>query len=266
MTATTKRGHRPGPERDRGHPPAGLPDFGRCAVMGVVNVTPDSFSDGGLLVRHHGRAITHGLDARRPGRRPRRRGRRVHAPRRRPACDAGRGAAGAWSRSSRGALRRRASLVSVDTMRADVAERRRRRRAPPSSTTSAAASPIPHDGLGRRRGRGALRGHALARAQSRTWPRHAALRRRRHRGRRRNCTADGRGRRRRRDRPRAGRPRPRPGLRQERRAQLGVARGAGPEGCRGSSLPVLVVLPRRNVSSVGCSPTTRRHARAGQRP
>jgi dihydropteroate synthase len=25
----------------------GLPDFGRCAVMGVVNVTPDSFSDGG---------------------------------------------------------------------------------------------------------------------------------------------------------------------------------------------------------------------------
>ncbi|MDI2127990.1 dihydropteroate synthase [Yinghuangia seranimata] len=26
----------------------GLPDFGRCAVMGVVNVTPDSFSDGGL--------------------------------------------------------------------------------------------------------------------------------------------------------------------------------------------------------------------------
>ncbi|WP_435838998.1 dihydropteroate synthase [Streptodolium elevatio] len=26
----------------------GLPDFGRCAVMGVVNVTPDSFSDGGM--------------------------------------------------------------------------------------------------------------------------------------------------------------------------------------------------------------------------
>ncbi|NGN65146.1 dihydropteroate synthase [Streptomyces sp. A7024] len=26
---------------------AGLPDFDRCAVMGVVNVTPDSFSDGG---------------------------------------------------------------------------------------------------------------------------------------------------------------------------------------------------------------------------
>ena len=27
---------------------AGLPDPGRCLVMGVVNVTPDSFSDGGL--------------------------------------------------------------------------------------------------------------------------------------------------------------------------------------------------------------------------
>ncbi len=26
---------------------AGLPDWDRCAVMGVVNVTPDSFSDGG---------------------------------------------------------------------------------------------------------------------------------------------------------------------------------------------------------------------------
>lgn len=30
----------------RGHV-AGLPDWDRCAVMGVVNVTPDSFSDGG---------------------------------------------------------------------------------------------------------------------------------------------------------------------------------------------------------------------------
>ena len=26
----------------------GLPDVGRCLVMGVVNVTPDSFSDGGV--------------------------------------------------------------------------------------------------------------------------------------------------------------------------------------------------------------------------
>jgi dihydropteroate synthase len=31
----------------RGPGPPGLPDPGRCLVMGVVNVTPDSFSDGG---------------------------------------------------------------------------------------------------------------------------------------------------------------------------------------------------------------------------
>lgn len=38
----------------------GLPEFDRCAVMGVVNVTPDSFSDGGeyFLART---AIEHGL-------------------------------------------------------------------------------------------------------------------------------------------------------------------------------------------------------------
>ncbi|MEU8890285.1 dihydropteroate synthase [Streptomyces sp. NPDC048442] len=29
------------------HPAEGLPEWDRCAVMGVVNVTPDSFSDGG---------------------------------------------------------------------------------------------------------------------------------------------------------------------------------------------------------------------------
>src|SRR5262249_50153366 len=31
----------------RGQGPPGLPDPGRCLIMGVVNVTPDSFSDGG---------------------------------------------------------------------------------------------------------------------------------------------------------------------------------------------------------------------------
>jgi dihydropteroate synthase len=39
---------------------AGLPDPGRCLVMGVVNVTPDSFSDGGVHLRAR-RAIEHGL-------------------------------------------------------------------------------------------------------------------------------------------------------------------------------------------------------------
>ncbi|MGH8828871.1 MAG: dihydropteroate synthase [Jiangellaceae bacterium] len=39
---------------------AGLPQPGRCLVMGVVNVTPDSFSDGGQWFEP-GEAITHGL-------------------------------------------------------------------------------------------------------------------------------------------------------------------------------------------------------------
>jgi dihydropteroate synthase len=38
----------------------GLPEFGRCAVFGVVNVTPDSFSDGGRYLEPE-KAITHGL-------------------------------------------------------------------------------------------------------------------------------------------------------------------------------------------------------------
>lgn len=40
---------------------AGLPEWGRCAVMGVVNVTPDSFSDGGLWF-DTGAAIKRGID------------------------------------------------------------------------------------------------------------------------------------------------------------------------------------------------------------
>lgn len=46
----------------------GLPDWGRCAVMGVVNVTPDSFSDGGrwfdttAAVKHGLHLVTEGAD------------------------------------------------------------------------------------------------------------------------------------------------------------------------------------------------------------
>ncbi|WP_255953222.1 dihydropteroate synthase [Streptomyces odontomachi] len=40
---------------------AGLPEWGRCAVMGVVNVTPDSFSDGGRFFDTT-TAVKHGLD------------------------------------------------------------------------------------------------------------------------------------------------------------------------------------------------------------
>lgn len=41
--------------------PLGLPARDRCLVMGVVNVTPDSFSDGGLWFSAEA-AIAHGLD------------------------------------------------------------------------------------------------------------------------------------------------------------------------------------------------------------
>jgi dihydropteroate synthase len=44
----------------------GLPSPGRCLVMGVVNVTPDSFSDGGTWFDHEA-AIRHGLDLVREG-------------------------------------------------------------------------------------------------------------------------------------------------------------------------------------------------------
>jgi dihydropteroate synthase len=40
---------------------AGLPAWDRCAVMGVVNVTPDSFSDGGKWFDPES-AVKHGLD------------------------------------------------------------------------------------------------------------------------------------------------------------------------------------------------------------
>jgi hypothetical protein len=47
-----------------GHAPArvaGLPEPGRCLVMGILNVTPDSFSDGGAYFSP-ARAIDHGLE------------------------------------------------------------------------------------------------------------------------------------------------------------------------------------------------------------
>lgn len=44
----------------------GLPDLGRCLVMGVVNVTPDSFSDGGAF-EDADSAIKHGLELVRAG-------------------------------------------------------------------------------------------------------------------------------------------------------------------------------------------------------
>ncbi|WFB08149.1 dihydropteroate synthase [Streptomyces sp. LX-29] len=46
--------------------PAGLPQWDRCAVMGVVNVTPDSFSDGGQWFDTE-LAVKHGLELMRAG-------------------------------------------------------------------------------------------------------------------------------------------------------------------------------------------------------
>ena len=48
------------------HAVPGLPDVGRCLVMGVVNVTPDSFSDGGRYF-DAATAIARGLELRAEG-------------------------------------------------------------------------------------------------------------------------------------------------------------------------------------------------------
>ena len=72
--------------------------------MGIVNVTPDSFSDGGLFLDPDA-AAEHGLRARRGGRGGPRRGRRVDPP----GCRAGRrrGGGGAGRAGGRAALHRR---------------------------------------------------------------------------------------------------------------------------------------------------------------
>ena len=40
---------------------SGLPRPGRCVVMGVLNVTPDSFSDGGRYIDRRD-AVAHGVE------------------------------------------------------------------------------------------------------------------------------------------------------------------------------------------------------------
>lgn len=98
---------------------AGLPEWDRCAVMGVVNVTPDSFSDGGqwfdteLAVKHGLELATAGADlvdvggeSTRPG-----------APRVDEAEELRRVVPVVRELAAAGLV------VSVDTMRASVAER-----------------------------------------------------------------------------------------------------------------------------------------------
>jgi len=96
-----------------------LPDVGRCQVMGVVNVTPDSFSDGGRWLDaddavQHGLALVEagadivdvGGESTRPG------AQRVDA-----ATELARVEPVVRALAGRGVV------VSVDTMRAEVAER-----------------------------------------------------------------------------------------------------------------------------------------------
>ena len=48
------------------HQVKGLPDYGRCAVFGILNITPDSFSDGGVNLAVDA-AVEHGIAAMRAG-------------------------------------------------------------------------------------------------------------------------------------------------------------------------------------------------------
>ncbi|MFJ3532164.1 dihydropteroate synthase [Streptomyces sp. NPDC090132] len=100
------------------NPLPGLPEWDRCGVMGIVNVTPDSFSDGGLWLDPD-RALAHGLEliaqgadvvdvggeSTRPGA-----ARITREEELRRVVPVVRGIAGGGA------------LISVDTMRADVAE------------------------------------------------------------------------------------------------------------------------------------------------
>ena len=93
----------------------------RFRLMGIVNVTPDSFSDGGAFL-DAGAAIAHARELVARGRGHPRRRRRVDAAGRRAGVRARR-SCGAWCRCSRG-WRRRASAgaqISIDTSKAAVA-------------------------------------------------------------------------------------------------------------------------------------------------
>lgn len=98
---------------------AGLPEYGRCAVFGILNITPDSFSDGGETfaaadaVERGLAAVAHGVDvldvggeSTRPG--AARVGLEEELRRVLPVVEA---------------LAAAGAVVSVDTMRAEVARR-----------------------------------------------------------------------------------------------------------------------------------------------
>ena len=108
--------------------------------MGVVNVTPDSFSDGGRYVDAEA-AIAHGRQLLADGADILDVGGESTRPGADPAAGRSRSSP-AWSRSS-SALAADGAVVSVDTMRAEVARGRARGRRHASSTTSPAGWPTP---------------------------------------------------------------------------------------------------------------------------
>ena len=142
--------------------------------MGIINVTPDSFADGGAALRSRTRRGRRLADARGRRRHPRRR-RRIHAPgrragrRRRGAAARAAGPRGLraavrssrstptrrWSRGRPSRAARRSSTTSARctttaTSRGVVAETRRRRRA--DAQPRAVAGHVPRSGLRRRAG------------------------------------------------------------------------------------------------------------------
>lgn len=200
-------------------PPEGLPWPGRCLEMGILNVTPDSFSDGGVYAdtRH---AIDRGLELAAQGADIVDVGGESTRPGARPVC-------------LDEELARTVPVIR-ELARAGVCEHRHHARARGPRRGRGGGGPRqrrqwrlgrPGYGAGRRRGRRSVCRHALAWTQSRDGP---PCRLRRRRGRRHGRTrclplavGGGGG--------RSGPHRPRPGarLRQASRARLGSPGRAG---------------------------------------
>ena len=224
--------------------------------MGVVNVTPDSFSDGGDFLDADA-AIAPRPGAGRRGRRPRRRRRRVH-PARRAAGRRGRGAApgaagrrGAGRRRRAGQHRHHARQVGRGGASRPARPRQRRQR----------RAGRPGHAARRGRRRRAVRRHALARAQRRHGQ-PGGVRRRGDRGASTSCAArldapSARGR-----RPRPGRRRPGPRASPRTAEHNWSAAGATSTGCTCSAARCSSA-PRASASWAGCSPAPT--ARRGRR-
>ena len=217
------------------------PSRARCLVMGVVNVTPDSFSDGGAWLDPHA-AIEHGRELAAQGADII----DVGGESTRPGAER----VPAEEELSRvlpvvTALAAQGCYVSIDTMRAEVATAALQAGARMVNDVSGGLAD-PQHGQGRRRRRGAVRHDALARAQlgyvrsghlrgcGRRGPGRA--RRAGHRGHRPRCG------------PGAGHRRSRPRIRQAGRAQLEPAGQPAQIGCLpgyAAPFPVLVAASRK---------------------